>query len=134
MKNGILVVSFGTTYKEARKLSLEQIENVILLGELENPYPVIKQCDIFALLSYYEGTPVTIEEAMILNKYIIATDIGGIKEQVKNYEKVRFVKNDIESIESGLTELLEMDKDIWKEQSSYIDKKEENIQKLINLF
>ncbi len=71
---------------------------------------------------------------MILNKYIIATDIGGIKEQVKNYEKVRFVKNDIESIESGLTELLEMDKDIWKEQSSYIDKKEENIQKLINLF
>ena len=53
---------------------------------------------------------------------------------VKNYEKVRFVKNDIESIESGLTELLEMDKDIWKEQSSYIDKKEENIQKLINLF
>lgn len=29
MKNGILVVSFGTTYKEARKLSLEQIENTI---------------------------------------------------------------------------------------------------------
>ena len=47
---------------------------------------------------------------------------------------MRFVKNDIESIESGVTEVLEMDKDIWKEQSSYIDKKEENIQKLINLF
>lgn len=29
MKNGILIVSFGTTYKEARKLSLEQIENTI---------------------------------------------------------------------------------------------------------
>lgn len=29
MKNGILVVSFGTTYREARKLSLEQIENTI---------------------------------------------------------------------------------------------------------
>ena len=30
-------------------------ENIILLGELENPYSVIKQCDIFALLFYYEG-------------------------------------------------------------------------------
>lgn len=130
------IIGTGTLEKHIKeKIEQEDLkENVILLGELENPYPVIKQCDIFALLSYYEGTPVTIEEAMILNKYIIVTDIGGIKEQVKNYKKVQFVKNDIESIEFGLTELLKKNKDIWKAQSSYIDKKEENIQKLIKLF
>lgn len=40
MKNGILVVSFGTTYKEARKLSLDQIENTI--SSIYNNFSVYK--------------------------------------------------------------------------------------------
>mgnify|MGYP002508080331 CR=1 FL=1 len=51
------------------------------------PYPLMKRCDWFVLLSQYEGTPVTIDEAMILGVPVIATDVGGITEQMGRYKK-----------------------------------------------
>lgn len=57
-----------------------------LLGRLENPYPLMKKCDWLVLLSEYEGTPVTIDEAMVLGLAIAAVDVGGIREQMSGYE------------------------------------------------
>lgn len=68
---------------EKRILAEKLTEQVKLLGRLENPYPLMKRCDWFVLLSEYEGTPVTIDEAMILGVPVIALDIGGIAEQMK---------------------------------------------------
>ncbi len=59
---------------------------VELLGRLENPYPLMKKCDWLVLLSEYEGTPVTIDEAMVLGLAIAAVDVGGIREQMSGYE------------------------------------------------
>lgn len=59
--------------------------NVKLLGRLENPYPIMKKSDYFVLLSTYEGTPVTIDECVVLNIPIIATAVGGIREQLERY-------------------------------------------------
>ena len=41
---------------------------------LENPYPIIKQSDIFVLSSKYEGLPNVLLEAATLKKFIISTD------------------------------------------------------------
>ena len=60
-------------------------EHIVLLGRMENPYPVMKQCNVFVLLSDYEGTPVTIDEAAFLGLFIIATSVGGIPEQLGRY-------------------------------------------------
>lgn len=57
--------------------SLGLTEEFILLGKKENPYPYIKNCDYFCLLSYYEGYPMVLEEAKILNKPIIITDTSA---------------------------------------------------------
>lgn len=67
-------------------------DHVILLGRLENPYPVMRQCDIFVLLSDYEGTPITIDEAASLGLYIVATPVGGIPEQLERYGYGRLLK------------------------------------------
>ena len=78
--------------KQINKFKLN--ENVILLGRLENPYPVMKQCDIYVLLSDYEGTPITIDEAAVLGLHIIATQVGGIPEQLNRYGKGILLNNE----------------------------------------
>lgn len=67
-----------------KRIKVEQLEDCVkLVGKLENPYPLMKRCDCFVLLSKYEGTPVTIDEAMVLGIPVIATDVGGIAEQIR---------------------------------------------------
>lgn len=56
--------------------------NVISTGPLENPYPLLAACDVMVLLSHYEGTPVTIDEAKVLGVPVMATRVGGIPGQV----------------------------------------------------
>ena len=67
---------------QCRRLKLEQ--QVLFVGRLENPYPLLKKADAFVLLSKYEGMPVTIEEAKILGIPVIATAVGGIPEQIQD--------------------------------------------------
>ena len=41
---------------------------------LENPYPIIKETDIFILTSKYEGLPNVLLESLSLNKFVISSD------------------------------------------------------------
>src|SRR5699024_12458089 len=54
---------------------LQLKEAVYLLGQKKNPYPYLQQADCFVLPSNYEGQPVVLYEALILQKPLIATDI-----------------------------------------------------------
>ncbi|WP_458352165.1 glycosyltransferase [Peribacillus frigoritolerans] len=59
-------------------------DHFILLGSDPNPYPYIKDCDIYVQPSRHEGYCITLAEARCLNKPIITTDFTGAKEQIKN--------------------------------------------------
>lgn len=56
-------------------------ENVILLGTKLNPYPYIRNCDIYIQPSFTEGYCTTTMEAKILRKPIVTTDAPGMREQ-----------------------------------------------------
>ena len=49
-------------------------DKVILLGEKTNPFPYIKEAELFVLSSRWEGFPNTLLEAMCLGVPIVATD------------------------------------------------------------
>ncbi len=76
-----------------------------LLGAKENPYPYIKNADFFALLSYFEGYPTVLEEAKILNKFIIITNTAS-KEVIENYKNSIILENNEEDIYNGLKEII----------------------------
>lgn len=82
-------------------------ESFILLGKKENPYPYIKNCDVFALLSLYEGLPMTILEARILEKPILITDTAA-REAVEGYAKSYITENSENGIYVGIKDCIKM--------------------------
>lgn len=80
-------------------------KNMILLGAKDNPYPYIKAADLFVLQSYYEGKPVSVDEALILGTPVFVTDYAAARKQVDDrYGWV--VENREDAIFQGLRELL----------------------------
>lgn len=59
-------------------------EHVIILGKKSNPYPYIKNCDVYVQPSRYEGKCVAVREAQILGKPVIITDYATANSQLKN--------------------------------------------------
>lgn len=59
-------------------------KEVVLIGRLSNPYPYMKDCDIYVQTSRFEGYGLTTTEAMILKKIVISTNTSGISEKIKN--------------------------------------------------
>lgn len=55
-------------------------DNVLLLGEISNPYPYIKQADLVVCTSLSEACPNVINEAKILHTPIVCTDFGSARE------------------------------------------------------
>src|SRR5690606_39974709 len=55
-----------------------------LLGQVENPFALMKKCDCFVLSSHYEGQPMVLLEAMTLGMNIIATDIVANRTVLEN--------------------------------------------------
>lgn len=61
------------------------IENdYILLGPKLNPYPFMKQCDIYVQPSRHEGYCITLGEARCFDNPIVTTNFTGANEQIKN--------------------------------------------------
>ncbi len=80
-----------------------QLDKVVLIRSLSNPFPIVAQSDVFILSSFYEGLPMSIMEALILGKPVICTDITGPREFLQQgYGQL--VSND----EQGLYEGMEM--------------------------
>lgn len=49
------------------------------IGAIANPYPYFRDADICVIPSYVEADPVTIQEALILHKKIVAANIPSIR-------------------------------------------------------
>ena len=54
------------------------------LGFSSNPIDAISKCSVYVLLSYNEGTPRSVLEAMAMGRPIITTNVSGCRETVKD--------------------------------------------------
>ena len=68
---------------------LEKFDNFKWLGALEYPDKIrdfLTEIDAYALLSGIDMSPLTLLEAQLMEKPVIATNVGGIPELMKNDE------------------------------------------------
>lgn len=79
----------------------------ILMGMKENPYPYIKEADIYVQPSRFEGKSIAIDEAKILQKPIVVTNFNTVYDQIKNTENGIIVDMTAESISEGIKTLIE---------------------------
>ncbi|MFN7250056.1 MAG: glycosyltransferase [Anaerobacillus sp.] len=80
------VVGYGGDEEMIKELIAENEleDSFILLGKKLNPYPFIKQADLYVQPSRYEGKAVTVTEAMVLGKPILITDYSTASSQIDN--------------------------------------------------
>ncbi|SFI24597.1 glycosyltransferase [Halpernia frigidisoli] len=100
------------------------------LGTLLNPYPYVKNGDFFILPSESEGWPLIIAEALILQKPIIATNVGGIPEMIIDKENGLLIEYEISVMQNAmklfLTDeilILEIKENLKKSESQFDNKK-----------
>jgi hypothetical protein len=76
-------------YKENILPILEKYDNFKWLGALEYPNKIrefLTEIDVYALLSGIDMAPLTLLEAQLMKKPVIATNVGGIPELMKDKE------------------------------------------------
>ncbi|MGG0461915.1 glycosyltransferase [Priestia aryabhattai] len=79
--------------------------NFKLLGTKENPYPYIRNADIYIQPSRYEGKSIAIDEAKILHMPIIVTNFKTAKDQINNGENGLIVDLNPQAIVAGVEKL-----------------------------
>lgn len=82
-------------------------DNIIFTGDLKNPHVATYICDIYIHISYGEGLPLSILEAMAFGKPIIASAIGGIPEAIEDGKTGILVDNNIDKIYIAIIRLIE---------------------------
>lgn len=109
---GILVKWYIIGYGNDRKLIERKIKEanmedyVSLLGRKENPYPYIKNCDIYIQPSRYEGKAVAVKEAQILHKPVVITNFPTASSQLRNGIDGIIVPMDNSGCAKGIVDLL----------------------------
>ncbi len=81
-------------------------ENFKLLGLKANPYPYIKQADIYVQTSKFEGKSIALDEAKILQKPILITNYSTAKDQINNNKNGLIVEMDVNSIANGIEKII----------------------------
>lgn len=81
-------------------------DHVILLGKKENPYPYIKECDIYIQPSRYEGKAVTVREAQMFCKPVVITKFPSSDSQLEDGKDGIIVPMDNEGCAHGIVNLI----------------------------
>lgn len=99
----------GEQRKELEAFVQEQgIQDAVsFTGYLKNPYPYIRQADLYVCSSIYEGFSTAATEALVLGTPVLTTDVSGMREMMGNSEYGFITENDDIAFENGLRKLLD---------------------------
>lgn len=81
-------------------------DSIWMPGFIENPYPFMREADLLACSSIYEGYSTFMTEGLILGKPIVTTDVTGMRELLGDSEYGLIVGNDDEAFYYGMKRML----------------------------
>lgn len=80
--------------------------NIFLFGEVPNASLYLNYMDLFILPTNYEGLPISIIEALSFSLPVVASNVGGISELIKNDENGLLVKNTLKEFTDAINHIL----------------------------
>lgn len=103
----LLILGGGPLELRLRNMIVELglTRHVYLLGFRSNPYPYLRRADCFVLSSNHEGQPMTVLEALVLEKPIVATDIAGNRSLLEGGFGL-LVNNSVDGLTEGMRAVL----------------------------
>ncbi len=97
------------------------VDDVVeFVGECHNPYPFIKESDVLILTSAYEGYPMVVGEALILETPVITTNFAAAGEQIQHGFNGLITDGDIEDIYAVIANIIQ-NKDCLDKMKKYIE-------------
>jgi glycosyltransferase involved in cell wall biosynthesis len=87
--------------------NFEVADRLVLLGTTPNPYSYLRDCDIYVQPSRYEGKPITVEEAKIMYKPIVAARYLSAEEQLNGGEFCVITDISADALGKGIKKLLD---------------------------
>ena len=103
----LTIVGDGELKDELYQLAkdIKVFDKVNWTGTLQNPYPYIKEADLFVLPSLYEGYPTIVIESLICGTHVLALEVAGVKEQLTNKLYGKIINNSEEDLYNELYEI-----------------------------
>ncbi|MBU1642942.1 glycosyltransferase [bacterium] len=85
LKHKLVIVGDGSDKAKviAKIAQLKLEKNVVLTGFLSNPYPWMKEADLFVLSSKSEGLGMVLLEAIACGTKVVSTDCDGVRDVMK---------------------------------------------------
>ena len=80
--------------------------SVWMPGFIENPYPFMREADLLACSSVFEGFSTFLTEGVILGKPVITTDVSGAYELLGDSVYGLIVENDDEAFCKGFSKMM----------------------------
>lgn len=109
-------------------------EHFVLLGVKSNPYPYIKQADIYVQPSRFEGFGIAIAEARMLDIPVVTTRFDAVYNQMVHGKNGLIVDMNAEAITDGILQLLE-DSSLKDEITKYLKaEKKGNIEEIDKVY
>ncbi|WP_194191068.1 glycosyltransferase [Clostridium chrysemydis] len=106
------IIGFGPDKEKIIKLvnNKNLKENFVLIGKKINPYPYLRECDLYIQPSRYEGKAVTVTEAKVLEKPILISNYETAKSQINHMKDGIIEELDIKKMADSIIKLYKDEK------------------------
>lgn len=121
-----LLIGEGNQRIELEKIIQDnKVSNSFILGGYqENPYFYIKTASYFILPSYSEGYGLVVAEALLLDTFVLSTNVGGIQELIESEEEGTLFSPGAESVYAAMKKVLN--------EKKFFPKNNDSKQKIVN--
>ena len=124
LKNGIMDDPITNADKLSNYISKKNI-SVKFIGRIKNSEvpQIINKYSVFALVSYYEGNPKALLEALACGSSVVCSDIESIREIIQDKKNGLLCKHDFLSIRNAINKIMQdktLQKDLGKNAVKFI--------------
>lgn len=103
------IIGDGNERRALEKLAADVgvADNLVFMGIVENPYPYMRQADVYVHVTRYEGSSIALKEALTLGLPVVVSDCPGNTELVFNRINGLIVPLDPKAAASAVGTLLD---------------------------